>query len=159
MPNRTDCEVYLSDTIDVTELMAYLEKRNAQHPEYKTTLFHCFVTVLARMLRERPLMNRFVQGRRTYERYEVSLSFVCKRRFTDHAEEALMFLVPKDTDTLDEVSQKIIGDVRETRKSETSTGGVDAILDALAKLPRPLFSCSLFSYFIFFHLELQPKKK
>lgn len=138
MPNRTDCEVYLSDTIDVTELMAYLEKRNAQHPEYKTTLFHCFVTVLARMLRERPLMNRFVQGRRTYERYEVSLSFVCKRRFTDHAEEALMFLVPKDTDTLDEVSQKIIGDVRETRKSETSTGGVDAILDALAKLPRPL---------------------
>ncbi len=138
MPNRTDCEVYLSDTIDVTELMAYLEKRNALHPEYKTTLFHCFVTVLARMLRERPLMNRFVQGRRTYERYEVSLSFVCKRRFTDHAEEALMFLVPKDTDTLDEVSQKIIGDVRETRKSETSTGGVDAILDALAKLPRPL---------------------
>lgn len=138
MPNRTDCEVYLQDTIDVTELMAYLEEKNAQHPEYKTTLFHCFVAVLARMVRERPLMNRYIQGRRTYERYEVSLSFVCKRRFTDHAEEALMFLVPKDTDTIDEISRKIIGDVMETRKSEHSTGGVDAILDALAKLPRPL---------------------
>lgn len=138
MPNRTDCEVYLQDTIDVTELMAYLEEKNAQHPEYKTTLFHCFVAVLARMVRERPLMNRYIQGRRTYERYEVSLSFVCKRRFTDHAEEALMFLVPKDTDTIDEISRKIIGDVMETRNSEHSTGGVDAILDALAKLPRPL---------------------
>lgn len=138
MPNRTDCEVYLQDTIDITEIMAYLEEKNAQHPEYKTTLFHCFVTVLARMVRERPLMNRYIQGRRTYERYDVSLSFVCKRRFTDHAEEALMFLVPKDTDTLDEISRKIIGDVRETRKSEHSTGGVDAILDTLAKLPRPV---------------------
>lgn len=138
MRNRTDCEVYLQDTFDITELMAYLEQRNAQHPEYKTTPFHCFVAVLARMVRERPLMNRYVQGRRTYERYEVSLAFVCKRRFTDHAEEALMFLVPKDTDTIDEISKKIIGDVKETRKSEHSTGGVDAILDTLAKLPRPL---------------------
>lgn len=138
MPNRTDCEVYLQDTIDVTEIMAYLNEKNARHPEYKTTLFHCFVAVLARMLRERPLMNRYIQGRRTYERYDISLSFVCKRRFTDHAEESLMFMVPKDTDTIDEISKKIIGDVKETRKSEHSTGGVDAILDALAKLPRPL---------------------
>lgn len=138
MHNRTDCEVYLQDTIDITELMAYLEEQNAQHPEYKTTLFHCFVAVLARMVRERPLMNRYVQGRRTYERYDVSLAFVCKRRFTDHAEEALMFLIPKDTDTIHEISKKIIGDVKETRKSEHSTGGVDAILDTLAKLPRPL---------------------
>jgi len=139
MPNRTDCEVYLQDTIDVTELTAYLEEKNAQHPEYKTTLFHCFVAVLARMLRERPLMNRYLQGRRTYERYDVSLAFVCKRRFTDHAEESLMFLVPKDTDTIEEISKKIIGDVRETRKSEHATGGIDSLLDLFAKLPRPIF--------------------
>ena len=139
MPNRTDCEVYLQDTIDVTELTAYLEEKNAQHPEYKTTLFHCFVAVLARMLRERPLMNRYLQGRRTYERYDVSLAFVCKRRFTDHAEESLMFLVPKDTDTIEEISKKSIGDVRETRKSEHATGGIDSLLDLFAKLPRPIF--------------------
>lgn len=138
MPNRTDCEVYLHDTFDITELMAYLETRNAQHPEYKTTLFHCFVAILARMLRERPLMNRYLQGRRTYERYDVSLAFVCKRRFTDHAEESLMFMVPKDTDTIDEISRKIIGDVRETRKSEHATGGIDGLLDIFAKIPRPL---------------------
>ncbi len=138
MPNRTDCEVYLHDTFDITELMAYLDQRNAQHPEYKTTLFHCFVAILARMLRERPLMNRYLQGRRTYERYEVSLAFVCKRRFTDHSEESLMVMVPKDTDTIEEISKKIIGDVRETRKSEHATGGIDGLLDIFAKIPRPL---------------------
>lgn len=138
MPNRTDCEVYLSDKIDATELMKYLEQKNASHPEYKTTIFHCAITGLARMVRERPLMNRFIQGRRMYERNEISLSFVCKRRFADHAEEALMFLVPKDTDTLDDVSRKIVGEVQETRKSEHATGGVDSLLDTLASLPRPI---------------------
>lgn len=93
---------------------------------------------LARMVMERPLMNRFVQGRRIYERNEISLSFVCKRRFTDHAEEALMVLIPKGTDTVNEISRKIIGDVKEVRKSEHSTGGVDSLLDSFAKIPRPL---------------------
>lgn len=138
MPNRTDCEIYLNDKLDATELMRYLEKKNAEHPDYKTTIFHCAITGMARMVRERPLMNRFIQGRRTYERYEISLSFVCKRRFTDHAEEALMVLVPKDSDTLDTISRKIVGDVKETRKSEHATGGVDALLDSFAKIPRPL---------------------
>lgn len=137
-PNRTDCEVYLNDKIDATELLRYLEEKNASHPDYKTTLFHCAVVGMARMVKERPKMNRFVQGRRTYQRDEISISFVCKRRFTDHAEESLMVLVPKDTDTLDTISKKIVGDVKETRKSEHATGGIDSILDIFAKIPRPL---------------------
>ncbi|MBD5395456.1 MAG: 2-oxo acid dehydrogenase subunit E2 [Lachnospiraceae bacterium] len=137
MPNRTDNEVYLHDVIDATELVRYLEKKN-ENLDYKITIFHCAITGLARMVRERPLMNRFIQGHRIYERNEISLSFVCKRRFSDSGEESLMVLVPKDTDTVNEISRKIVGDVEETRKSEHSTGGVDALLDSFAKIPRPL---------------------
>ena len=138
MPKRTDCEVYLSDQLDATELLPYLERVNAEHPEYKTTLFHCFVTACARMVKERPLMNRFIQGYRMYERDEISLAFVAKRRFADGADESLMFLVPREEDALPQVSRKIVGEVGQMRKSEHSTGGVDALLDSLAKLPRLL---------------------
>ena len=138
LPNRTDCEVFMNDKFDVTELLLYLEKKNAEHPEYKTTMFHALVMSVARMVKERPKMNRFIQGRRTYERNEISLAFVAKRRFTDHAEEALMFFTPTDDDTLDTLSYKIVGEVRETRKSETSTGGIDAVIDGFAKIPRIL---------------------
>ncbi|MBQ9614310.1 MAG: hypothetical protein IJV14_17255 [Lachnospiraceae bacterium] len=136
LPKRTDCEVYLHDTFDCTDLLAYLEKKNAEHPDFKTTIFHCAVVALARMVRERPLMNRFIQGYRMYERDEISISFVAKRRFADGADESLMVFVPKDTDTLDDVSRLIYGDVKKMRKSEHSTGGIDAILDGLAKAPR-----------------------
>ena len=137
LPKRTECEVYLHDTIDATELMKYLEARNAGIPkEEKITIFHCILTALARMLRERPLMNRFIAGYRMYERNEISLSFVAKRRFADGAEETLMFMVPKDEDTVNEISRKVIGDVREARKSEHATGGVDELLDKFAAMPR-----------------------
>ena len=143
MPKRTDCEVYLNDKLDATALLQYLEQKNAQHPEFKTTVFHCMIMSMARMVRERPKMNRFIQGYRMYERDEISISFVVKRRFSDGGEESLMVLVPKDDDTLDTVSRKIVGDVKETRRSETSTGGVDALLDGFAKLPRPILMLAI----------------
>ncbi len=136
MPKRTESEVYLADKIDATELVKFIEKKNAEHDNYKTTIFHCFVLAVARMLKERPKMNRYVQGRRMYERDSISLSFMAKRRFADDAEESFMQVVPKDTDTIDEISHQIYGDVREVRKHEHSTGGMDATVDKFAKIPR-----------------------
>jgi len=136
MPNRTDREVYFHDVFDCTEVLKYLEKKNEGKTDEKMTLFHCIVTGLSKMVYERPLMNRFVQGGRIYERADITVSFVCKRRFTDHAEEALMVLKAKEEDNVNTISKHIIGEVIETRKSEKSTGGIDAILDGFAKIPR-----------------------
>ncbi|MBR2843903.1 MAG: 2-oxo acid dehydrogenase subunit E2 [Solobacterium sp.] len=139
MPNRADNEVFLHETIDATELVRYLEEKNSGDIDYKTTIFHCVITALARMVRERPIMNRFIQGGRIYQRYDISLSFVAKKRFTDGADEALMVLVPKDTDTINEISRKIVGDVKESRKTEGVTAGsIDELMAKLAKLPRLL---------------------
>ena len=138
LPNRTDSEVYLHERFDCTELLKYIEEKNAAHPDYKTTLFHCLVMTVARMVRERPKMNRFVAGRRTYERDEITLAFVVKRRFADDGEESLYVYSAKDDDTIDSLSRRIVGDVRETRKSETSTGGIDAVVNGFAKIPRLL---------------------
>ncbi len=44
-------------------------------------------------------MNRYISGRRTYERYDITLSFVAKRKFADGAEESLT-VKAKDEDTL-----------------------------------------------------------
>lgn len=143
LPNRTDCEVCLHDTIDATELVKYIEKKNAEHPDYKTTVFHCFVLAIARMVKERPFMNRFIQGRRMYERNDITVSFVAKRRFADGAEESLMVITAKDDDVIDTVSHRIYGDVRTVRKSEHSTGGIDSVIDGFAKLPRPILMLAI----------------
>lgn len=143
-PNRTDCEVFLSDKIDVTELLKFIDGKNEKFKlegrDMKLTLFHCVVAGVSRMVMERPLLNRFIQGRRIYERYEISISFVAKRRFADNAEEALMVLVPKETDTVDDIAARIVGDVKKTRKSEVADDGLDKVMTTVANLPMPIVS-------------------
>ena len=137
-PKRTDCEVYLHDTIDVTEMLEFVGKKNRENPELKTTFFHCVIAACAKMVNERPLMNRFIQGRRTYERYEISVAFVAKLAFDDYAEEALLFFVPKDSDNVDNVSQMVVDKVNKVRNRGDNKEGVDDALDKVGALPRPL---------------------
>ena len=61
-PKRTDSEVYLHLEVDITDLLRYIEEKNGPGAEYKTTLFHCIVAIVARAVNERPKLNRFVQG-------------------------------------------------------------------------------------------------
>ena len=49
-----------------------------------------------------------------------------------------MFLIPKSTDTVTDIAKKIVGDVKDIREKGNETGGIDNIVDALAKLPRPI---------------------
>ena len=143
-PNRTDCECFMNDSFDCTEVLAYLEKKNAEHPEYKITFFHCVLAAVARMVRERHKMNRFIQGWQMYERYDISLAFVVKKKFADDAGESLYFLTPDDDDTVDSIARRILGDVSELRKKEEDdTAGIDKMLDIFASFPRPLLALAL----------------
>ena len=137
-PNRTDCEVYLHDDIDVTKMLEFVEKKNLEHPDYRTTFFHCIIAAVAKMVNERPLMNRFIQGRRAYERYEISVAFVAKLAFEEHAEEALLFFTPKPEDNVDSVSHMVVDKVNKVRSQGDSKAGIDDTLDKVAALPRPL---------------------
>lgn len=136
-PKRTDSEVYLHLEVDITDLLRYIEEKNGPGAEYKTTLFHCIVAIVARAVNERPKLNRFVQGARTYERDEITISFVAKRRFTDHSEEALMVYKSKGSDTLADISRRIVGEVHEMREQKQAEG-LDDILNKFGRLPRPL---------------------
>jgi len=156
-PNRTDNEAYLNTRLDITELNRYLEKKNAEHPDYKTTVFQALIFAIGKMVNERPRMNNFIQGRGMYERNEISLAFVCRRRFTEHSEEALMYFVPKEEDTLSTLSYRIGGEVHETRKSEVATGGIDDILNKFGKIPRLILMFVIWIFRCLDFWDLMPK--
>ncbi len=141
-PNRTDCEVFLQQEFDITELLQFIEKKNTPDAPLKTTLFHCFVAMIARLLNERPYLNRFVQGRRIYQRDDITISFIAKKRFADHSEEALMQYVAKGTDTLADISKMIVGEVHEMR-TEKQGKTIDDTINQFAKLPRPILMLAI----------------
>lgn len=150
MPKRTDAEVYLSAEMDVTDVLEYIAKKNMGEEEYRATLFHCFVMAVAKTIWLRPLLNRYISGRRYYQRHEITMGFAVKKRFEDHSEETLMVTAAKEDWTLTDVTRKIVGKVHVARSQESF--GLDGALNAVAKLPRPImmFAMWLFRTLDFF---------
>lgn len=133
-PNRCDNEAFISERIDLTNVNAFLEKKNAEGPEYRYNLFQLIVTAMARTLTLRPKLNRFIANRNFYQRKEVSAAFVVKKLFADDGAESLAFLRFRDCDTLDTIHEAIYRRVSACR-GEGSDSTEDT-MDFLVRIPR-----------------------
>ncbi len=134
-PNRCDNEAFISELIDLTNITTYLEKKNADNPEYKYNLFQIMVTAMLKVITLRPKMNRFIANQTMYQRNEISAAFTIKKVFSDHGEEALAFIRSKPTDTIDTIHDQILKKVSIGR-SETQVDAGTASLNAVKKVPR-----------------------
>ena len=140
-PGRCDNEAFISERIDLTNINAYLERKNEllaqQTPEgeepFKYTIFHLIVTAMMKTIRLRPKMNWFIQNKRIYERKEITSAFVVKKQFSDHGAEALAVVRGEDDDTIDTIHDKIKAQVFSSR-SEQKDGSTEA-MDIVSKLP------------------------
>lgn len=136
MPKRTEAEVYINEKIDVTELLSYIKDKNSDG-ERKVTLFHCIIAAVARTIKMRPLLNRYISGKRYYMRNDISMGFTIKKKFVDHAEETIMIYHPKDSENLCAITDRLSPQVKEAKKDD---GGmkVDDILNIVKRFPKPV---------------------
>ncbi len=136
-PNRCDNEAFISEVVDLTNVLKYLEKKNAEQPEYKYNLFQIMVTAMLKVITLRPKMNRFIANKTMYQRNEISAAFTIKKTFSDHGEEALAFIRSKPTDTIDYIHDDIFRKISVGR-SETQVDSATASLNTFKKVPRSL---------------------
>ena len=133
-PNRCDNEAFISERIDLTNIDAYIAKRNAENPVFKFTLFHLIVAAILKVIVLRPKLNRFIANKNLYQRKELSASFVIKKQFNDASEEGMAFIRANGDSTLDTLREDLYKQITHVKK-----GGTDSTMDAmdfLKKLPR-----------------------
>ena len=137
---RTESEVHVYKTLDITKLIKYLDEKNEKIDDKrkKITFFHAFLTASAKMVYTRPVLNRFVQGKRYYQRNNVIFAFVAKNKFSDEAEERLIMLDVTPDVNIDNISKTTIKDVQRVRKAGTNK--IDKVLNLVCYLPRCLLS-------------------
>ena len=133
-PNRADNEAYISERIDLTNINAYLEKKNAEEPDFKYTFFHVIVTALVKTVTLRPKLNRFYVSGNYYQRNEITSAFVVKKQFSDSSEERMAFLHAKPEDTLDTIHDEIRDIVTSTRSGQNNS--TDDSMNWFNSLPR-----------------------
>ena len=135
MPRRADSEVYINTKLDVTKLVDYIKNKKKEKGNEDLTYFHAFSIAIGKLLYNRPLLNRFVINKTHYDRKDITLSFVAKKEFTDHAEETFNVVKVEEKDNLFTMSNKISGKVHKVRE-EKKTNTADNFINNIGKLPK-----------------------
>ena len=134
-PNRADNEAFIREEFDLTNLNAFLEKKNrGLDHAHRYTIFHGVAAAIVKAITLRPKMNRFIKGCRLYQRDALSLGFVVKKQFKDDGAEGLAFIkFPEDT-TIDSLHERIMAEIFECR-SDKLDNSTDA-MEKFTHLPR-----------------------
>lgn len=132
-PGRCNSDVYINQKMDVTNLVKYIEKLNRKEKKY--SIFHAFVTAIAKTIYNRPKLNYFVANRHLYEHKEVVISFVAKVSFEDNSEEVMIMIPIDDKDNIDSISKKIKKKVEYNRSDELVKEGANSAIDIIGKFP------------------------
>ncbi len=137
MRQRNESVVYFDSQIRADKLLTFVEQAGSD-----IRLTHCIVAALGMTLKENPKMNRFVVGRRLYQRNESFVTFSMKRTKLDaQSKIAVVKLAIGPDDCFSDLVEKInerIGVERSDAKTH-----VDRELDFFLQFPRPILNLAV----------------
>jgi hypothetical protein len=134
MQGRNESMVYFDDCVRAERLLEYVARARQRFP---LDVSHCLVGAAARALAVTPALNRFVSGRRLYQRNQRVISFSMKRKALDRAAKlAVVKLAVPPGQTFAELCQRIDREI-EVERSGAKTY-TDRELSLFTRMPRPL---------------------
>lgn len=156
MPTRLDATVYYPQHLEVEHLTTWLGEVNRGRPEEeRIRFFHVMLTALARLFRQRPELNRFVSGGRTYEHRDICFAFTVKKAYTDEADEVQARLTFTGTETVDQV--RLMVDAALERARNHTRNESDVLVSHLVRLPGPVLSAVAHTAWALDSVNLLPK--
>lgn len=137
-PRRCDADVYINQTVDVSELVKYVEKHKHDDKDNKLTFFHAFSYAFAKVFYEKPILNRFICDRKTYQRDDVILGFVAKTAFDEKSEEIMINIKCDKDDNVYSLRDKILKKVNKVRniKDNDKQNNTNDIVSVVGKMPK-----------------------
>lgn len=132
MKGRNESIAYYPVVVDAENLLAYVDKVKGTDEEI--SIFEAVLLALIRILRERPTLNRYIIGRRLYQRDDVELSFVARRQYTLDSSETNVLVKVRPTDDAKTALQRIRGEIKVAKSGEQKDD--DGLVEAFLHLPR-----------------------
>lgn len=134
MRKKTQSELHYRTQTNLTRTLEFLEKYNKDKSEDdKLTLFQIYLTAAIRAITLRPKINRFVSGRRLWQRNRIVISFVVKKDKIEGGEEINAMIEFDPFDTLATV-QKIVS--KEINEAKYGVNKNEQDVNLTRKMPR-----------------------
>ena len=152
MPTRNESFVLYEDFVVADELLRYLE---AVKGRLQCDMQHAIVAGVAHGLRKTPTMNRFVAGRRLYQRKGVWVTFSMKREKLNRA--AKLTAVKREVGE-NESLKDLCDALNATMKVERSDAVTytDKEVGLFAKIPRPVMVVAVKIFQVLDYYNLLP---
>ncbi len=135
MDRRCDSLTFLTSEYNVSHTLKYIDQynQNLENSE-RLKIFHVFLCAAVRSIALHPELNRFIAGRRYWQRNEISLSFVIKKELKYKSEETFARVRFSPFETLETVREKIYEIVNEARSAKGPEA--EGQIQFFGKLPR-----------------------
>lgn len=145
MPNlmreRNDSQVLFTQDIITDGMDAYI-KDKFDNEGIKIAYLDIVFAAIARIIAERPRLNRFVANGRTYARNSIFISMVVKKGMTDDALETPLKFEFNGTENLFEIKEKIQPEINKNKEVSTENN-TDKTVNALTSIPAFLIKVAM----------------
>ena len=150
MPTKAESTVYYEDAVVADNLLEYVEKAREK---FDANMSHLLVAATAGALRKTPNMNRFIMGRRLYQRDGTWITFSMKRKKLEKKSKiSTVKLEMFGDETFAELTKRVNEKIDVQRSDEVTYE--DKELGLFAKVPRPIlrFCVEVFKAVDYFNL-------
>ena len=141
MARRSDAWTLFEDAVEITDTDRWLREKRKEG--YKGLGYlHLFIAAYVRVVSQRPMVNRFVCGRRIYARNNIEIVMAVRRGMSSEAGETTIKVVFEPTDTVFDVYNKMEAAINEIKNGEEDNG-TEAFARIATKLPRFLLNFAI----------------
>ena len=132
MKERNDSQVLFTQDIITDGMDKYI--REKQEQGIKISYLDIVFAAVARIIAERPHLNRFCVNGRTYARNSIFISIVVKKSLSDDSEETPLKIEFDGTETIFEVKDKLQNEIAKNKDVDMKNN-TDKTVTALTSVP------------------------
>ena len=144
MHQRNDSMVFFEEEVEVTELEKFVRRMRRESGLKNLNMLGVMMAAAVRMISQKPMVNRFVSGRKIYARNNITLSLSVKKEMSEEGEETVVKPEFEPTDTLYDVWKKLNRCV-DDNKGEDKSNNTDLIAKIIGCLPGFLIKFVVFT--------------
>jgi len=141
MMDKYDAHVFFEDRIYLEETDAFIRKIRKEG--LRIGFLHIVIASMVRVISQKPKINRFVVGKKTYARKDISFSLVIKKEMNEQTEETTIIIKFEPTDTIYDVVKKINDEIEKNKNTEIEND-TDKAAKIITYMPGFLISFFMF---------------
>jgi hypothetical protein len=153
LPKRNESNAFFELAVDLTRTLPFIESFNSDRGN-KATLFHYMIWCIVRTVDEWPRINRFIAGKRLYQRKGIWISFPAKKSFEENSPVVDIKMQFDPRISFPELVDSLIVGIRRGKSDEMSR--VDKELSFFLRLPRSILSIGLKIFYVLDYFGLLP---